>query len=395
MLNENPSPFIPTFKIPTFNISMPHIAVNTRLLLSHRLEGISRFAYEVLQRMVQRNPEVQFSFLFDRAYDPDFVFGENVRAYHLPPQARHPVLWHMWFHWQVPRKLNQLKPDLFFSPEFYLSSHRSIPQVPVFHDLAYEHYPKDIAPWASRYCRKYSPIYAKRAAHLLTVSEFSKQDIVDRYQVPKDRISVVYNGASRVFHPLSPDEKHLVRREFSGGKPYFHFVGTLHPRKNIEHLLRAFDRFRDQVDTPVQLLLVGRKGWQYEGAMRTFEAMKHKEDVHFTGFVSDKDLNRLYGASLGLCYVPYLEGFGIPLLEAMQSEVPIICSKLTAMPEVAGDAGILVDPFSLEEISEAMLRVFGEEKLRNNLIEAGKVQREKFSWDRTYERVWGVLKEFL
>lgn len=374
---------------------MPHIAVNTRLLLSHRLEGISRFGYEVLQRMCMQNPDVHFSFFFDRAYNPDYVFGPNVTPYHLPPQARHPLLWHAWFHWQVPRKLSQLKPDVFFSPEFYLSSHPSIPQVPVFHDLAYEHYPKDIAAWASHYCRKYSPIYAHRAAHLLTVSQFSKQDIVDRYAVPEEKISVVYNGASRIFHPHTAEQQAATRRDFSDGKPYFHFVGTLHPRKNIEHLLLAFDQFRDQVDSPVKLLLVGRKGWQYEGAMRTYESMTHKEDVHFTGFVSDADLNRLYGASLGLCYVPYLEGFGIPLLEAMHSETPIICSKLTAMPEVAGEAAVLVDPFSKDEISAGMIRLYQDIAFRQALIEAGRIQRSKFSWDRTYEKVWQVLERFL
>ncbi|MEM7374222.1 MAG: glycosyltransferase family 1 protein [Bacteroidota bacterium] len=374
---------------------MAHIAVNTRLLLSHRLEGISRFGYEVLKRMVAENPNTKFSFFFDRAYDPTFVFGDNVTAYHLPPQARHPVLWHMWFHWQVPRKLRQLQADVFFSPEFYLSSDIGIPQIPVFHDLAYEHYPKDIAPWASRYCRKYSPIYARRAAHLLTVSEFSKQDISDRYGIARDRISVVHNGASRTFQPLPTAQQQAVRDQYSGGKPYFHFVGTLHPRKNIEHLLLAFDRFRDRIDTSVQLLLIGRKGWQYEGALRTYQAMKYKEDVHFTGFVSDEDLNRLYAASLGLCYIPYLEGFGIPLLEAMQSEIPIICSKLTAMPEVAGKAALLVDPFSLEEISESMLRLYHEPALRQQLIEEGRIQRTQFSWDKTYQRVWRVLKRYV
>lgn len=374
---------------------MAHIAVNTRLLLSHRLEGISRFGYEVLKRMVERNPSVQFSFYFDRPYDPAFVFGDNVSPYHIPPQARHPILWHMWFHWQVPRKLRQIKPDVFFSPEFYLASEVGIPQVPVFHDLAYEHYPKDIAPWASRYCRKYSPIYARRAAHLLTVSDFSKQDIADRYGVDRDMISVVHNGASGIFHPLPQEQRQAVRDQYTGGKPYFHFVGTLHPRKNIEHLLLAFDRFRDRIEEPVQLLLVGRKGWQYEGALRTYQAMKHQEDVHFTGFVSDEDLNRLYGASLGLCYIPYLEGFGIPLLEAMHSEIPVICSKLTAMPEVAGEAAIQVDPFSLEEISEAMLRIYREPGLRHQLVQEGRIQRSKFSWDKTYEKVWRVLETYL
>ncbi|MEL6651461.1 MAG: glycosyltransferase family 1 protein [Bacteroidota bacterium] len=344
---------------------MKHIAVNTRLLLSERLEGISRFGWEVLQRMVERNPEIQFSFLFDRQYDPRFVQADNVKGYVIPPQARHPLLWFAWFHYQIPRKLDQLGADLLFSPEFYLSTHPTIPQIPVFHDLAYEHYPQDLKPFASWYCRRYSPRFAERAAHILTVSSFSKADLVERYQIPDGKISVVYNGASSQFQPLSETQKAAVRAKYTGGTPYFHFVGTLNPRKNIENLLRAFDQFKEESDHPHQLLIVGRKGWKYQAALDAYESMQHKDAVHFTGFVEDEELPAIYAASEALCYTPYLEGFGIPLLEAMQSETAIITSDRTSMPEVAGDAALLVDPFSVEAICVAMRRIVEEPASRN------------------------------
>jgi glycosyltransferase involved in cell wall biosynthesis len=376
-------------------MAKPHVAVNTRLLLAHRLEGIGRFAYEVLQRMVTRNPEVQFSFFFDRKYDESLLFGDNVRPYLIPPQARHPLLWHTWFHLMLPWQLNRLKPDLFFSPEFYLTGHSGIPQIPVFHDIAYEHFPQDIPRFASWHCRTFSPRYAHKAAHLLTVSDFSKQDIMKQYGIEAEKITVVYNGASAGFAPLSEAEKQQTRDQFSDGKPYFHFVGTIQPRKNLENLLRAFDAFKEKSGSPVRLLLVGRKGWHYQGALEVFEKMKYKEDVHFTGYVSDQELNALYAASLGLCYVPYFEGFGIPILEAMHSETAVICSRVTSMPEVAGEAALLVDPMAPDQIAEAMLRLWRKPEEREALIAKGRRQREQFSWDRTYQLCWQVLERYL
>ena len=197
---------------------MKHVAVNTRLLLPGKLEGISRFAFEILTRMVKAHPEVEFSFLFDRAYDSKYIVGENVNAYIIPPQSRHPILWYAWFHYMLPRKLSKLKPDVFFSPEFYLTNHPNIPQVSVIHDLAYEHFPEDINRLASWYCRKYSPRYAQAAKHILSVSEFSKQDIAQLYGTDPNKISVVYNAAGEQFKPIDETSKQAVRDSFSQGQ---------------------------------------------------------------------------------------------------------------------------------------------------------------------------------
>ncbi|MDB4286207.1 glycosyltransferase [bacterium] len=253
----------------------------------------------------------------------------------------------------------------------------------------------NIAPFASWHCRTFSPRYAHKAAHLLTVSEFSKQDIIAQYSLPPKKISVVYNGASAHFRPIPEDQKQEVRASFTDGQPYFLFVGAIQPRKNLENLLRGFDQFKSRSASPVKLLLVGRKGWKYDGAMQAYENMKHKDEVLFTGYVPDDQLNGIYGASLGLCYVPYFEGFGIPVLEAMYSETPVICSNTTSLPEVAGEAALSVDPMQPSEISHAMLRLWQEPGLRTALIDKGRDQRARFSWDTTYDKVWKVLKGFL
>ncbi|MEM7657211.1 MAG: glycosyltransferase family 1 protein [Bacteroidota bacterium] len=373
----------------------PHIAVNTRLLMKGSTEGISRYEEEVLSRLAIRHPEVQFSFLFDRPYHQDYVYGSNVTPYVVPPQARHPVLWYLFFHHTLPRKIRQLKPDLIFSPELYTPQVPEIPRVSVFHDLAYEYYPKDMKPWASRYILKYSRIYAHQADHLLTVSEDCKQDLMKFYRLGSDKVTVAYNGNSSEFQPISEEAKQAVRVQYSEGKPYFVYVGTIQPRKNLVNLFKAYDRFRERCPDEVKLLVVGKKGWETEEIYRTHEQLSFKKDVIFTGPKYGEELNGLFAASVALTFVPYFEGFGLPILEAMCAETAVIAGAITCMPEVYGDAGIGVDPFALDQIAEAMLRLYQGPAYRERLIEKGRSQREKFSWDKTYEGVWKVLQQHL
>jgi glycosyltransferase involved in cell wall biosynthesis len=370
-----------------------HIAVNTRLLLPHRIEGISRFAEEVLRRLAEQHPEVRFTYFFDRPYDPRFVFSGQVQPLVVPPQARHPLLWYAWFHVQLPRLLDRLRPDLFFSPEGYLSGWRGGPQVPVFHDLAFEHYPEHLKPAHAWYFRHFSPRYARQAARILTVSEFTRQDLAARYGADPARISVVGNGAGAGFRPLAAAAQEAVRARWTGGAPYFLFVGTVHPRKNIETLLTAFDRFKTEQESPVQLLLAGRQGWNYAGALRAYESMRHREAVRFTGYLSEADLRDVYGGALALCYLPWLEGFGIPVLEAFDAEIPVLCSDRSAMPEVAGHAALLVSPDDAGAAAAAMLRLWSDPLLRASLVARGRERRLAFSWDRTASQVWEGLMQ--
>lgn len=376
-------------------MSRPSIVVNTRLLLPGKMEGISRFAHEVLCRMVGSHPEVDFTFVFDRAYDPVYCYASNVKAVVLSPQARHPLLWQVWFHYQIPRLLRRLRPNVFFSPEFYLSAPTSVPQVAVFHDIAFAHYPEDYDRWAGKFCRKYAPIYADRAASIITVSEYGKQDLVQTYGTQEDKIEVVYNGVSDSFKPVSPEERALIREKYTQGDPYFLFVGTLQPRKNIETLLQAFERFKSEHPSTLRLLIVGKKGWKYQAAEQTYLLMQHREDVHFTGFVSDEELSAIYASAFALCYIPYFEGFGLPLLEAMKSDLPIICSNTSSLPEVVGEAALSVDPCDPIAIAAAMNTIWEDVALRNALIIKGRERSKLFSWDRTAEGVWNVLERYL
>ena len=175
------------------------IAVNTRLLLKDRLEGIGWVAYETLRRMVKDHPEVEFYFIFDRQPDPMFLFGDNVKPIVLFPQARHPFLFIWFFEFSVKKALKQIQPDLFFSPDGYLSLRSDVSQVAQFHDLNFEHFPKDMPKIHLWHYKTFFPKFARKAKRIVTVSEFSKQDIVDCYGIDPKKIDVAYNGVNEKF----------------------------------------------------------------------------------------------------------------------------------------------------------------------------------------------------
>lgn len=368
-----------------------HIAVNTRLLLPDGLEGIGRFSVEILKRLVAQHPDTRFSFFFDRPFSEEYIFGPNVEPHVLFPPARHPFLFIAFFEYAVARKLRQLQPDVFFSPDGYLSLRSRIPQVPVFHDLAFEHYPEDVKRMEAWHYQRYFPRYARKASRIIAVSEYTKGDIQDQYGVSADKIDVVYNACAEHFFPLPEDSGEAVRAKYTGGAPYFHSVGAIQPRKNLAQLIAAYDLFKAESSLPHKLLIVGRKAWNFAEVIHTYEASPNKSDIVFTGFVSDSELNAIYNASEALCYVPYFEGFGLPILEAMATETAVITSKATSMPEVAGDAALLVDPADAGDIARAMLRLARDKELVRTLVHKGQSQRERFSWDRSAEQVWNVL----
>lgn len=368
------------------------IAVNTRFLLKDRLEGIGRFSYEVLKRMVTNHPEHQFYFIFDRLYSDEFIFAKNVTPVVVFPPARHAFLFVWWFELSLPRVLKKLKPDLFFSPDGYLSLRTKVPSFQVIHDLNFEHYPEHIPFMARKHYLHYFPKYARKARHIIAVSEYTKKDITELYKIAPEKITVAYNGISGDFTPCSSDEIVQTRKEFTGGQPYFLFVGSLHPRKNIVNLMRGFDRFRAQTHAPVKLLIAGQAYWWNSDMEKAYKEIQHREDVIFTGRIDNAALRRLYGSALALTYVSLFEGFGLPIAEAMCCDVPVICSQTTSMPEVGGEAAMYVNPLSHESISEAMEKIFSNGSLREEMVEKGRMQRTRFSWDQTAEVIAGVMQ---
>ena len=359
------------------------------------MEGIGWYAYEVLKRITSQNKDHQFYFLFDRKFDKSFIFSENVTPVVLSPQARHPVLYKWWFEKSIPRWIGKNQIDLFFSPEGYISLKLDVPTINVIHDLNFEHYPAFLKKSEYKFYKKYFPQYAKKANEIITVSHHSKSDIVKTYGINEEKVNVIYNGIRDSFSPLSDEQKSNSKSQFAGGHPYFVYLGSIHPRKNLDRMLMAFDSFCSEKESDYMFLISGRQFKKSEATFKVYTTMKHRSKVKFLDYVKEDAINDLVAGAEAMIYVPLYEGFGLPVLEAFQCEVPVVTSNVTSLPEIAREAAILVDPNSVREIKESMLQITQDDKTRKDLIEKGKLRAKEFSWDKCAKETWKVIERNL
>jgi glycosyltransferase involved in cell wall biosynthesis len=371
------------------------IAVNTRILVSNKLEGIGNFTTEIFKRLVEWNPDYEFHFIFNYPYDEAFIFGDNVIPHIIQPPARHPILVKIWYDFSLKRKLKQINPDIFISPDAITSLTTAVKTITVIHDLGFVHRPNDLPKSWRKFYNKYSPKFAEKSERIATVSQYSKQDLINSYNVPEEKIDVVYNGVKSNFKPLDP----LVTKELTDkktqGNPYFFYIGSLHPRKNILNLLKGFDSFKIKDKKNTKLVIGGDflfKSTEIEKALAT---LKFKEDIILTGRLSDNDLNKWLSGATALTYIPYFEGFGIPVLEAMSCNTVVITSNVTSLPEIAGDAAHFVSPDSITEIAEGMRKVSESSDYQNELIKKGQQQLKEFSWDKSANLLWESIQKVL
>jgi glycosyltransferase involved in cell wall biosynthesis len=357
------------------------------------MDGLGLFTEGSFKHIVSSNPSVEFIFIFDREPHSDFIFRDNVKPVVIGPQARHPFLYVIWYGYSLKKLLRNIKPDIFVGTNGMIPLNSKTKTLCIIHDLNFEHHPEHLPGLVRKYYCKYFPKFAKQATRIASVSEFSKKDIVETYNINPNKIDVVYNGPNEQFKPISDIEKTQLQNQYSEGKSFFLFVGTLHPRKNLVNLFKAFEEFKTRTNSDFKLLIVGRKMWWTDEIENTFQNLASKKDIIFTGRLPEKDLYKITAAAYALTYVPIFEGFGIPLVEAMSCGTPVITSNITSMPEVVKDAGFLVDPFSVEDITKAMITISTDESLRNELIEKSKIQAKKFSWQKTGDRLWdSILK---
>lgn len=367
------------------------IAINCWILRNKKLDGIGYFTVNTVANLIKQHPEVQFQILCDKKFTEDYFDFPNVTKHKIFPALRHPVLYVIYMELVLPFFLWKHKPDLMVSMDSFLSLISGCKQIPIIYDINFEHKPEDIALKNRIYYRFFTKRFARKAKRIATISEYSKKDIADFYKIDAELIDNVSCGINSNFSPLSKEEVIVVREKWSDGKPYFFFVGSMHPRKNIKRLIDGFNLFKERSQSDFKLVLSGSLLWQKTDIEDSYINSHYKDDIIFTGRLSDEDLQKVLGAAYALSFVPIFEGFGLPIVEAFQSGVPVICSNVTSMPEVAGDAALMVDPFNIESIAEGMSNLANNEHFRNELIDKGHLQKKLFSWSRTAELLWDCI----
>lgn len=367
------------------------IAVNARFLIQGKLEGIGWYTYQILKNMVESHPEHQYIFFFDRNYNPEFIFNDSVKPVVLKPAARHPFLWYWWFEKAIPRALKACKADVFLSPDGYLSLSVDIPQFIVVHDLAYIHFPKQVPFLVRTYYQYFVPKHIEKAKHIFAVSEATRKDILTQFGCAPNKISIAYNGVRSLFKPLSEEIQQEVRDRYSQSKRYFLFVGAIHPRKNLAKLIQAFDLFCLKTKTDMHLLLVGRKAWMTTETEAFLQSSPNKNRIQYYPYMESDQLTQLTASAFAAINPSLLEGFGVPVLEALNCDIPVLVSNAFSLPEVAGPGAYLFNPMDEESIAQRMTESIDDPN-RTLRIDQGRVHKNLFDWKKSAEHIYQFMK---
>ncbi len=367
------------------------IGVNARWLIPGRMEGTGWYTRRILEQLVADHPEVEWHLFFDRSHRADLSLGD-AQQHVLGPPARHPWLWAFWNEVRIPQALKRLDISVYWSPDGLLPKrlrgwHGRL--VTTIHDLNFVHQPEGIPERVGAYYRRVIAHSAQQADALLTVSNQTKLDVISTYSIPPERIAVSYNAPAQAFRPFDATEKSAAQARFAGGHPYFCFVGAFTPRKNVRTLVEAFVAFRSKYpDLPHHLVLVG-SALHHDDALDRSLAQGGKR-IHVLGHVEGATLQEVYGGATAFCFPSRFEGFGIPLIEAMASGCPVISSSASCMPEIVGDAGVLLSPDDPDAWATAMGDMAQNDA--HDWIQKGLVRAGDFQWSRSAAVVWKALQ---
>jgi glycosyltransferase involved in cell wall biosynthesis len=357
----------------------------SRTVLAQRT-GTERYALEIIRALIDVAPEQQYVLYFNQPPQPDLLPRSNRVRWRVIPARR------FWTLGRLSVEMARHPPDVLFVPAHSLPPILPRASVATVHDLGYLHFPGEHPP-ATRLLRRLSNrSSARRATRVVAISGATRDDLVRHEGVPTARISVVHHGKAPWFQPVTDrDQLAAVQAQYGLDRPYFLFVGTLQPRKNLERLLAAFDEFAATHPAPL-LALVGGIGWQTERLRQALASIHARDRVRLLGYVPDDELPPLYSGSLALAFPSLYEGFGLPALEAMACGAPVLTSSTSSMPEVVGKAGLLVDPQDTQAIAAGLAQLADDAELRRTLGERGQLRAGLFTWEHAAHETLAVLR---
>lgn len=305
-----------------------------------------------------------------------------------------PKRW-VWDQITIPRLARKAQVDILHQPCFSTPIFYRGKVVVTIHDLISVFFGHNIPFWSRQFFGRWMPFTYRFADHLIAVSQHTKKDAIKVLGIPEEKITVIHEAADEKYQLITESNViATIRRKYQiGDDPFILHVGTLEPRKNLPFLVRAFALAKKDRQLPEKLVITGKKGWYYEGLFQLVDELKLNEEIIFTGYVEDDDLPAIYNAAKLFAFPSLYEGFGLPPLEAMASGTPVISSNTSSMPEVVGEAGILLPPENEQAWAEAMTRVLTDEKLWQSMREQGLAQAKKFSWSKCARETIAVYEK--
>jgi glycosyltransferase involved in cell wall biosynthesis len=310
-----------------------------------------------------------------------------------PANAQNKVIhWsRLWTQAGLALAIAKEQPDILFIPAHTMPVvHKpSLKSVVTIHDLGAEYLPQYHTFPGKLYLNRSTEFAAKHATHLIAVSEFTKNDLIKRFGVNPSRITVVYEGVDLAKINRPGNEQIVkVKEKYQLNQPYILFVGTIQPRKNLVRLIEAFSRLNDK---NINLVLAGKKGWISEEIYEAPNKFKVQDKVKFLGYIEEGDKPSLYAGAECTVLPSLFEGFGLPLLESMACQTPVVAANASSLPEVVADAGLLVDPLSVESIAQGLEKMLHDQELRQRSIIQGTARAQKFGWENAARQTLDVF----
>ncbi len=358
--------------------------------------GIGRYTLSMYREMMKRFPEEDYTFFYDYYYSKEL----KIQASPLVSKLRGKMVHRRGVIARGARKAKATWTkfsslfrhfDVYHEPNFVPMDFPASKIVTTVHDLSFMLYPQWHPKERVEFMEKNFASRIELSDVILTVSEYGKREVEKYVGVPGDKIKVVYNAVDERFRPLSKASVTTYLRAKRYPENYVLFVGAVEPRKNLETLIGAFGDIERSFGN-LHLIIVGPKGWLYESVFKKVEELGLTNKVHFTGFVADEELIYLYNGAQVFVYPSFYEGFGIPVLEAMACKIPVIVSNTSSLPELVGDAGMLVDPHSQEGFAEAMRKVLSDKDEAERLSEKGYLRSANFSWEKSAKALMDIFK---
>ncbi len=372
--------------------NVAHVAINAHLVsgrAGYRSAGVHQYIYHLLRHLGPDDDGLRYTVLLGEGELPSGVTLPVSRSRWPTGRASVRVAWEQLLQ---PGVLRRIEADLVHGPVFIAPVIASCPAVVTIHDLSFIRFPALFRPANRLYLTVMARLSARRARRLIAVSAHTAAETTRLLGVPPERIDVVYHGVDPAFRPLPDDEVAAFRRRLGMPEQFVLFLGTLEPRKNLIRLLEAFARI---CNSKIKLVLAGGKGWLYDELFARVEALGLEDTVIFPGYVKGDDLPLWYNAATMVAYPSLYEGFGLPVLEAQACGTPVLTSNISSLPEAAGDAALMVDPYDVDGLAQGLNRLLTDSLLRRELRERGLAHARQFSWPRTAQETARVYRRAL
>lgn len=361
------------------------IGLDARLVFYSKA-GIGQYIIHLTKALSQLNtPDDNFILLQSRKDKSNIIYNNNFTRISLWTPSHHRL--------EQPAlrfETSRLGLDLLHSPDFIPPFKRNYKSVITVHDLAFLLYPQFMTRQSARYYGQIDHA-VRNTDHIIAVSKATKKDLIKLLGVPEEKITVIYEGRNPAYQPMDRTKaEQYVKKTWDIDPNYIFFISTIEPRKNVPTLLKSFKYLKDHYKVSQKLIMAGSRGWLFEEVDETIKALNLENDVILLGRVKDEHVNYLYNAAGMLVYPSFYEGFGLPPLEAMTCGTPVIASKIKVMPEVVGDAALLVDPHDVEGLAIAIHRLLTNPELRDELTAKGLKRAKKFSWEQAARETLAV-----